>query len=347
MSQSTPYFLRLAMLVVICLLATTGTSHAQRLHAILVADTWSNIGKSCEADLDKLEKTLKDGLPNGRLLVTKITGADVRKDNILRTARELVIQPNDSVLFYYSGHGAYDPEEGHYLDLTGAERRSVLRSEVITALTKPATPRFWVLMTDCCAGVSSLQKTAVYGRTNSTTLLTNLFFNTTGSIDITSSRPEQVSYCNVFTPMFCEVLHNNATKALKWDEVFSQARRATASLGEAVIPRLDEENKHYSRELLQQTQIPYSFDTMYNQNVNGYRLGVTFSELTVGPVMAESAASKAGLRSGMQILRINGDRVSGDSHAKLAVEFSPRSMTINVYDPAIGSTRELTVKLPY
>ncbi len=114
---------------VILTFASVPAASGQQLHAILAADTDCNppnVGIGVGVDIQGMSKLLADGLGN-RVTITKLTGNQVTANNITRMLRKLQINRNDTVLFYYYGHGGYDRNQGHFFALSHG--RSLLRSD--------------------------------------------------------------------------------------------------------------------------------------------------------------------------------------------------------------------------
>lgn len=334
------YQVALTLLFAASLLSSNAT--AQTLHAILIADTDSNIGLSVAADVENLEKTLRNGLPASKLSIKKIDGSSVSPSYLKQYIRNLPIQPNDPVLVYYSGHGGFDPNRGHFL---ATEQGRLYRSELINSLTQPYTPKFWALITDCCANYSRYTTTPYVQSPDSTRLLTHLFFETNGNIDITSSKPGQVSMGmadgGLFTKSLCNVLKENADRSLNWDRVFRTTRSRAARLAERYFDDSDTSYRGYP----QRTQIAWSFDTMYGQNVNDSRLGIGLNGRWIQQVDSGSAASNGGLKPGMTVVGVNGYRVDNDQDIRAAVFQSPQDATIQVR--TASGTRQYSVELAF
>ncbi|MCB9950572.1 MAG: caspase family protein [Planctomycetaceae bacterium] len=284
------------------------------------------------ADIHNVQATFEDGLPKGKLNVITVTGGDVNGGAILRRLRGREITDYDAFVFYYSGHGGYDPQKGHYLALTNTG--PLMRSDVIDAIVNPKTPRFWAVITDCCASISPVAVAAAGEPTKyiEPVLLKHLLLETTGRLDITSSRPEQVSMCDqnggTFTKAFCSVLRENRLKRLDWRDVFQESRAETVFRSEGNMR--DEVNPHRHNGIEQRVQTPYSFRTMYGNSVNGLRFGIYHDDLVIQRVDQGSPASRAGLRRGMTVLSVNGVSVNSDDQLITAVNFSPRDAEIVV-----------------
>jgi len=341
--------MRIMFLVAALLLTTLQAAHAQRLHAFLVADTAMGgaLADSVERDIRNLRSVLEVGLPRGRLQIIQLTGPDVTPNSITTRLRNLPINPEDAVVLFYSGHGGYDPNRGHFLALTRGGRLD--RSEVVSAITQPVTPRFWGVITDCCASIPPVAVAPVFMPGDQTTLLTHLFLETSGKVDITSSRPEQISLGlpppigGVFTWSLCGVLKDHASERLNWNEVFQLTRAETAEFAERFLGQ--DQNPHRHNGIPQRTQIPYSFRPMYGREVNGLRLGMTSQNLVVISVDDQSPAARAGLRPGVRVLRVNGLPMTSDQQIATAVNFSSRDVTLEI--ERNGRVESVRIRLAY
>ena len=342
--------LKTHLLIVLILLSSCHLASAQKLHAILVADTDSNLKQSVQSDIAHFKSVLKAGLPNNKLRIIVIKGKQVTPNNITNLLKGIVINPTDSVLFYYSGHGGFDNKKGHFFALTNSKQH-LYRSQVVHAITNPFKPRFWAIITDCCASVAKAapQCAAAGGKQNkSKKLLTHLFLKTKGSINITSSRPEQVSYGpasgGLFTTSFCNVLGSNFNKQFDWNEIFYKTRSETSSLSECGLS--NEVNFYTFNGIKQKTQIPYSFQTMYGKPVNGLRLGIyTNNNSVITSVLQGSVAAMIGLKAGVKIIRVNGQLVPTNDLLVTAVNFSQKNAVIEVNDN--GVLKKTKVQLAY
>ncbi len=341
--------MRAILIMLAFALANSGMAHGQRLHALLVADTdtGGKIGVSVRTDIKNLRTILEAGLPAARLRITEITGNAVTPNNLTSRLRNLQINSDDAVIIYYSGHGGFDPNRGHYFALTNGGR--LYRSAVVSAITQPYTPRFWGVITDCCASIPPIAVAPILAPGDRTTLLTHLFLETRGRVDFTSSRPEQISLGipppigGLFTWSLCKVLDENANQRLQWDDVFRLTRAETADFSEGFMAK--NRDTHIHNGITQRTQIPYSFRTMYGKDVNGLRLGMSSQGMVVTSVRSQSPASRAGLRSGMRVIRVNGTRVSSDRQIATAINFSTRTATLDVESNGVGRT--INVRLAY
>jgi hypothetical protein len=131
---------------------------ATRVRALLVCDTAdAQIGDSVRADLDTMSSLLKDAFAEhkDRLELTTLTGKDVTRDAVLNYYRDLKPDPSETLLFYFSGHGATERQHGHYFQVYPSAQEDqtkpvLLRDEVRVAMQAKG-PRLIVLLSDACS----------------------------------------------------------------------------------------------------------------------------------------------------------------------------------------------------
>ena len=135
------------------------------LHAIFVADTFSedlgpDMGQNAQALHFAFEAVPPNFLKQVNVFENQVNQNDdapqrpkITKRSVLRAIRGLSgsIAPNDAVMFYYCGHGAFDPQNGPYMTLSQDKENSLFRSEVLEALDAiEPKPRLILLFTDSC-----------------------------------------------------------------------------------------------------------------------------------------------------------------------------------------------------
>lgn len=345
---------RILLTLCLFLVAANGTSSAQVLHAIIAADTNNaDIGASVAVDAKAMVAALKNGLPANQLRIHVIPANKVTRQYLLGIVKTLVIDSRDSVLVYYSGHGGYTNNRGHHFALSNGER--IDRSEMLRAITQPLTPRFYALITDCCASrvAGKPLVVPVPGAVDPTVLLRNLFFRKPGSVDINSSRPEQVSWGTdvggAFTSSLIRHWRSNAGNAQDWSQVFSEVRNMTAQHAEDIIA--DEiktngmKNIHFVSGFPQLTQTVYSFRLfMDGERINGLRLGAIWDDN--GRVVFVDPVGPVNLAPGDQIIRINGVPTKSLTDVQIGVYFSPKDMKELVFR-RLGQNYSIQLELPY
>jgi Caspase domain len=131
--------------------ALAQAAEAAKVRVLLALDTddkegrtWGLDGENMRALIEHMVK--KQGL-EGRVVIDHFIGAKVTPQFVLDFFRKLDVGPNDAVMFYFSGHGAYDKKKGHFMAF---KRGFLFREALLTAMDKKK-PRLRVVLTDCCA----------------------------------------------------------------------------------------------------------------------------------------------------------------------------------------------------
>ena len=117
---------------------------------ILVDSLDEKIRESLARDAILVKEALESGFEGRekRLSLTVLEGKDATPEAVLKYYSGLKVGPSDTVLFYFSGHGAVDRARGHVLVLG---EKLLWRSDVQDAI-KGTKPRLAICLTDCCAG---------------------------------------------------------------------------------------------------------------------------------------------------------------------------------------------------
>jgi S1-C subfamily serine protease len=206
MQASSPrhhYSLRLLafFLAMLICLGFSQSSHAAKVHIVLAGDTLDpSVGNDVQTDLETLERDFKNWKFDG-VRIRVIRDRECTPGNILRALDNLRIQPEDTVFFYYSGHGARDPVQGDFLDMPrlGA-RGQLLRSEIQSRMNQwlnTRQMRLGVIITDSCNQLTVLPPQlapAANAREGARNLLLEaLLLYSSGLLDINSADIDQIA----------------------------------------------------------------------------------------------------------------------------------------------------------
>ena len=200
---------------------TTPNLHAQRLHTVAVGDLspsagWGKYTAAVAMDLTNVWILVSENMPERGMDFSRL---EIDEDqysspaHILDAVQRINVQPNDSILFYFSGHGAVD-DNGHYLALSQGK---LYRKDLLDALMKK-NAKMVALITDCCNTRSDGYLYAAPGVRVSqpakpTPLFRKLFFETAGVVDINSSSPGESAF---FAPMEKEPFSPGSIFSLAW-----------------------------------------------------------------------------------------------------------------------------------
>ena len=101
----------------------------RKVHALLVVDTLSDLGESVKVDGERIDHLLSNNCRKTGPRSGVLTGKDVNADAILSYYRGLKVGRDDALFFYYAGHGATDPQKGHFLALQELGAKPLLRAD--------------------------------------------------------------------------------------------------------------------------------------------------------------------------------------------------------------------------
>jgi caspase domain-containing protein len=160
MKSSRRYAPALVVCVLGLLLATPALAQeeASRVRVLLVLDTYDRMGATWGLDGENMKALLehafrKQGLSADQHYTLDIfTGSQVTVKSVLDYYRNLDSGPNETFLFYYSGHGGYHAKKGHFMALTPG-RQQLYRNDIFDAMDGH-NPRLKVVLTDCCANLT-------------------------------------------------------------------------------------------------------------------------------------------------------------------------------------------------
>jgi Caspase domain/PDZ domain len=204
-TRNSRFALSSAVLVLAGFLAPPLARAQESLYLLMAADTEDGIiGDDCKADLKRLELFFSEptNIPaNKQVKVTFLTSTpapgvpkfshDAIIDHYKALQQNIEFNPKtDSILFYYSGHGYYDPEKGHFMKTPG---QLLLRTELREAIRK-CRPRFSAIITDCCQELRPMHRIVVRGEVSDKgPIVDALFFQPVGLVDINSCSQGQVA----------------------------------------------------------------------------------------------------------------------------------------------------------
>jgi hypothetical protein len=357
------------------------------IHALLVGDSDSTVGESASDDVFSLRRALAFAFEDhsSRLrLYPPLLGQSVTVSAVETFFKDLKSRPEDTLLFYYSGHGEIRPELGHVLNFAnpdGNGRRILPRSELL-GFIKAKNPRLTVLVTDCCSAIRkhliapALQapfapyvppKWAVAGC---------LLLQHRGVVDITASCPGQAAFPNftgvggIFTDRFAALLDRfqlfrldkNKDGFVDWNEFYPElehdAQRGFASLQDTMKMRkrtaemqgakpelaLSEDENQVIR---QPTQKSWTCSILPFLRV-GVRVVDSPDGLRLEEIYPGSPASMAsGLVPGLTIIGVGDAQVRNEKEFVRAVDATSgdKPLVLKLREPGSARPRTVTIRL--
>jgi hypothetical protein len=256
----------------------------KKLHVLVVLDTEDELlTASLAIDKKRIRHFLKTNIPEERYALTVIEGKDVTPERIVAYYRDLKVEADDGLLCFYGGHGATDPEKGHYLKL--ACRRPLVRSELRKAM-EAKRARLTVILSDCCSTPRPIARpskvTAKGAREVAAAREVHptvrcLLFRASGTVDVTAATTNaswsDTEKGGLFTRSVCRMM-TTPIKALdidrdgfvSWQEFFPQLRKET----ERIFRTWSRELRARGEKIEDASQRPHSFLLGNNQASRTY-----------------------------------------------------------------------------
>jgi hypothetical protein len=138
-----------------------GPDEAVRVRALLVGDTGDpDIGGSVSKDLAIMQVLLKGAFAKhrDRLTLEILTDSNVTRERILGYYQKRKTGPEETLLFYFSGHGGTERLRGHLFQVLsedGSRPVPLWRDEVRSAMLSHQ-PRLCILLSDVCSDLIDL-----------------------------------------------------------------------------------------------------------------------------------------------------------------------------------------------
>ncbi len=223
-------------------------------------------------DGERIDRLLSNNLPKDRAEIKILTGKDVNADAILAYYRDLKVGSDDALFFYYAGHGATDPQKGHFLAIQELHARPLLRADLRRAMQEHQ-PGLVVLMTDCCSTRFKLpgKLRRVYEDEGAAgtiqPVLRCLLYQSRGVVDITAASGD-ASFGDdhdggIFTRAFDRLVRDGIAKSdadrdgfVSWPEFFSRLQSET----EGVFVDWAKRQRALGEEVEQTSQRPHAFE---------------------------------------------------------------------------------------
>lgn len=231
-----------------CFAISNFSLEASTFHTILIGDTRDKeLRKVIQKDLKHMEKHLDEVfecLDVDWYQQVIYTGHDVNSD-ILQDLKNLNIQPDDIVFFYFSGHGFYtgNSEAECWPTLYFSQEDIGIDQSYIMQVILEQQPRLFICLADCCNNILEEEdeipeiiatrykvKSKKLGKSLS---LRKLFLEARGVILISSAAPEYYAegtnekgscFTNHYIKAFNQALQLNSAH-ISWDCILSKTQQ--------------------------------------------------------------------------------------------------------------------------
>jgi hypothetical protein len=362
------------------ILSLCGQSSAQQLHAILIGDVSPSTGfgkytSAVKNDLIGLTIAIEENMPKSRINLRMLEFHDDENSSpeaILGLINKVEVKADDTILFYYTGHGSVD-DRGHYLALAQGK---LYRQELLNLLSQKGA-RLITVITDCCNTRSDgYTYIAPYfeipDRKEPSPLFRKLFFESRGVVDINSSSPGESSF---FAPYQKNESGPDGSPGsiftlswLDWMQEEKQNRRTWDDMVRAVSLKVHKKFKDYfpkgasiaKGSPIQSDQNVYPFTYPDFPKRQGPRTGLVVRDFPgKGSVIIEVAPgspgtqvyllakdSMASLKPQQVIIAINGKTTPNTKTVVQEVNRSPQIMRLTIRDVKLG-TFDVLLRMKY
>jgi hypothetical protein len=243
--------------------------HGQTVHWILAIDHWATAqpepSESAEADKLTMSSAPYYGIQENQLNVYELDLSG-SQEQIFDKIRNIEIGNDDTVLFYYSGHGAMDTNNNNnnnnnaltycIVKEIGERPDNSYRATKYTYITKKSiidtlrekNPRLIVMLSDCCSTKKAIllspreSERAKPIPSLTLPLYRSLFLESKGLVDINGAqdgKPSlwyyEMSKGSIFTDAFCRCLNKYKNQRMDWKTFFPIVQRTTEELAREEI----------------------------------------------------------------------------------------------------------------
>jgi len=218
-----------------------------QVHLIAIADVHSNLSAGSKKSVEEFSFMMWYGLGKNSLIVHHVEDGDLYPRRILERIGNLKIGKNDTVIFLYAGHGAFDRNRGLFYTITDPSipfrskdnpgtSNFLLKDDVLKTIQKHS-PRLTVIISDCCSTHLRYheQEELVRAANMESTrpLFQRLFFETSGVVDFTAAQEGKFGFIcsrdgHYMIHNLCKQMDINMDRRLNWGQFFPIVQQETA-----------------------------------------------------------------------------------------------------------------------
>lgn len=235
-------------LLIFSLFASLDSLRAADLHLFIVADYDSkDLLPSLNYDVKNIrrEATVIGENTGMRVREYIFAGKTARAAEVIRNLKKLTPGSNDTVLFYFTGHGFRTPSKGDspWPNIAFNTQDNAIDVTVINDIITSKNARLNIVMVDCCNNVLPdnmiplVKDLKLAGKISQTVIenYTNLFLNSSGDIMIAGCLPGETSLAirrgSLYTSSFIKVLHEiteEPTDGVDWQSFLDRVSQTTS-----------------------------------------------------------------------------------------------------------------------
>ncbi len=199
------------IVALICLVLSANMGKAQTMHVLIACDTNDpSIGTGVVVNMENLSRLAQEviGVLDCESTITVYDAPKCTKENVMSWIKNLSVEPDDVVMFMYSGHGGRaindnDPFSQMCMN-NPAKQAGFLPVSHVDKWLEAKNPRLRIIITECCNSedrgikIKPFYAMAAGNYTEESSYnkkaLRDLFFNAKGKVMITSSKASEYSW---------------------------------------------------------------------------------------------------------------------------------------------------------
>ena len=338
--------------------------HAQVIYLFLDGATQDpQIGRAVSHDLRNIVLFLGESTPKNQLVIYNFDkswkGPDVNstsdtKNAILTAIQNCPAKSTDTIVFYWSGHGAYN-NSGHYIFLPkGGKDQIMYRSEILSALQKKGAS-LTVLITDSCnifhdySGHGAVAGEPLPAVKQATPLISSLFLNCKGVVNINSSSPGEKSYCSslagsVFTINLYNSKFFNENKSMTWSKFLDDVQERMKEDGSN--QKIDISGPLPTSPLSSKSNNirPKKAFSNQSEHKNKYSLDKGYEDEPSLP-KGHWSDPKYHPENGDRIINVNGIAIQNEAHFRQVIRNAETQIMLTLIDHRTGRTYKMLTNL--
>lgn len=366
----------IALLLALLFLVSSGNAAEPKVYALVIGDAtpaahWGKLLPNITLDILAIQVALWDNLPKDQLELITLTleeDADARPANILAGLERLKPGENDTLLVYFTGHGAVD-DHGHFFSLAGGKLyREDLKREMLSRKA-----RLTVLISDCCNvrsdGMSYIAPAPLLKRPSLVSpAFASLLLKPQGLVDLNGSSPGESSFFtpedrqggglpgSLFTKALVEYLRTHQKHSPKWNDLlvdvgnkvhiaFRAGYPQGASIAKGNVVQHDQTVYAIAYPEMPEKQGPRTGVKVRDQEGTGAWIFEVDPQSPAARVYDLTSRKYVSLQPGQLITVANGHRVTGAADLATLVKASPQILRFSASDSR--GEREYLMRLRY
>lgn len=229
----------IVLILHLCFLTFQIECFAKTLHAILIADNLHDITLFTQADLYNIQNELRKISKHAQCILKEkvFLGLEFEKEKIMNYVKNLHVEPTDSIVFYFSGHGYRTMQKQTLWPFLSFELYKIgLDMQWVVDTLWGKKPQFTLIMADCCnnfaeRGINTETKQIhinLHQKETDSSGYRQLFVNAKGCVVICSSSVGQFSYGSKYGGIFTMCFLSSLNKEIgepspSWKNLFLRA----------------------------------------------------------------------------------------------------------------------------